>query len=289
MKKAPHRVLILGVSGMLGNAAFRFFSQSEGYETFGSARSGAVLQHFSPLLHSNIVTGVDVLDFDALTTLLNATTPHTIINCVGVVKQLATASDPLVAIPLNSILPHRLARLASLHGARVVHISTDCVFNGSKGNYTEADFADANDFYGRSKLLGEVDYPNAITLRTSIIGHEINSAQGLVGWFLSQKEPVKGYSSAIFSGLPTVELSRVIREFVLPRPELRGMYHVASKPIDKLTLLRLVKDRYERSTKIIPDGAVKIDRSLNAARFHAVTGYTSPDWPTLVSVMHEFG
>jgi dTDP-4-dehydrorhamnose reductase len=204
------------------------------------------------------------------------------------IKQLSEANDPLQAIPINSLLPHRLARLCNIVGARLVHVSTDCVFSGSKGGYLEADVSDAMDLYGRTKYLGEVDYPHAITLRTSIIGHELNSANGLIGWFLAQEGTVKGFTTAIFSGLPTVELAHVIRDFVLPRADLSGLYHVASQPISKYNLLKLVAETYRKNIDIVPDEKLTIDRSLNADRFSAASGYSAPAWHELVKKMYEF-
>ena len=131
--------------------------------------------------------------------------------------------------------------------------------------------------------------PHAVTLRTSIIGHELGSAHGLVGWFLSQSGPVRGYTKAIFSGLPTVELAAVIRDRILAAPSLRGLYHVAGAPIAKYELLRLVASAYGKSTEIVPDDRVAIDRSLDGSRFSEATGYTAPPWPELVRRMHDFG
>ncbi|MCX7144299.1 MAG: SDR family oxidoreductase, partial [Proteobacteria bacterium] len=199
-----------------------------------------------------------------------------------------SVDDPLQVIPINTLLPHRLAALCQATAARLVHISTDCVFSGEKGDYLEADFPDAYDLYGRTKLLGEVDYPHAITLRTSMIGHELAGSRSLIGWFLAQQGSVKGYTEVIFSGLPTVELSRVVRDFVLPRPDLRGVYHVAAKPISKYELLRLVAEIYRKTIKIVPDDQVISDRSLNAHRFCDSTGYVAPTWPELIRGMYEF-
>jgi len=178
--------------------------------------------------------------------------------------------------------------LAQLVGARLVHISTDCVFTGRRGGYVESDEPDATDLYGRSKLLGEVDYPNAITLRTSIVGHELTGSRSLLGWFLSQDTAVKGYTRSIFSGLPTCELARVVRDFVLPNPQLHGVFHVAAEPISKYKLLTLVNETYGKGLLIEPDDQLKIDRSLNASRFREATGYVAPTWPQLVAQMHAF-
>jgi dTDP-4-dehydrorhamnose reductase len=282
------RVLILGASGMLGNALFRFFSQSNGYKTFGTVRSDAAKGFFPKVLQANMIAGVEVDNIDHLTTLFATVKPHIVINCVGLVKQLAQSEDPLLAIPINAILPHKLAKFCSMIDARFIHISTDCVFSGSKGMYSEQDTPDAIDVYGRSKLLGEVDYPNAVTLRTSIIGHELTQSRSLIGWFLSQTGQVKGYSRAIFSGLPTVELARVIRDYVLKDDSLRGLYHVSAAPINKYDLLSLVSKYYDHAIDIIDDDTLIIDRSLNSTRFKSATNYRPPAWPELVKLMNDF-
>jgi dTDP-4-dehydrorhamnose reductase len=274
---------------MLGNAVLRFLAQSPGYQVFGSARSSRALGLLPSDLQSSVIAGVDVENIDNLTRLFAVVHPDVVINCVGLVKQLAEADDPLSAIPINALLPHRLARLCEVAGARLVHMGTDCVFSGTKGMYTEADASDAKDLYGRSKYLGEVDYPHAITLRTSIIGHELNGAHSLVGWFLAQVGSVKGFKRAIFSGLPTVEIARLIRDYVIPHPELHGLYHVSAEPINKFDLLTLVAKQYGKSIDILPDETFAIDRSLDSTRFRAATGFRPAPWPELVRLMHEFG
>lgn len=273
---------------MLGNAMFRLLSQDAGLEVFGTARSGSVRRFFAPQAGQRLIAGVDVENQDTLARVFADVKAQVVVNCIGLIKQLADADDPLQALPINAMLPHRLARLCELGGARLVHVSTDCVFAGTKGNYRESDPSDATDLYGKSKFLGEVAYPHTITLRTSIIGHELGSAHGLVGWFLAQEGRVKGYTRAIFSGLPTVELARVVRNVVLARPDLSGLYHVASSPIAKHDLLKLVAQVYGKAIEIVPDNAVVIDRSLNADRFREASGYVPPAWPELVKAMFEF-
>jgi len=284
----PINVLVLGASGMLGNAVFRLFAQSPGFLTTGSLRSTTQLGYLAKNLHDNVICGVDVENVDILKSLFSKTKPDVVINCVGLVKQIAEAYDPLLAIPINALLPHRLARLCEVAGARLVHISTDCVFSGNKGMYTEADVSDANDLYGLSKYLGEVNFPHAITLRTSIIGHELSGFHSLVGWFLAQQGGVKGFRRAIFSGLPTVELALIIRDYVVPRPELHGLYHVSSKAINKFELLRLVAKIYGKSIDIQPDDELVIDRSLDSTLFCKATGYHQKEWTELIQSMHAF-
>lgn len=282
------KVMILGVTGMLGNAMFRVLSERADLAVYGTARSNSARQHFSDNLSGRIIVGTDVENNDSLVRAFAAARPDVVVNCVGLVKQLADANDPLQAVPINTLLPHRLAALCQATGARLVHISTDCVFSGAKGNYLETDFPDAYDLYGRSKLLGEVDYPHAITLRTSIIGHELSGHRSLVNWFLAQKGAVKGFTRAIFSGLPTVELATVVRDVVLPLKELYGLYHISAKPINKFDLLQMLAQAYGKDIEINPSEELVIDRSLNSDRFKEATDYTPPEWPTLIQRMCKF-
>lgn len=283
------RVLVVGAAGMLGNAIVRVFSQSAGFEVTGSVRSAAALHCFPVEVAAKLVIGYDVENQDHLVELFERKHPHIVINCVGLVKQLAQAGDPLRAIPINALLPHRLARLCAVAGARLIHMSTDCVFSGAKGNYTETDACDAKDVYGLSKFMGEVDYPHAITLRTSIIGHELAASSSLVGWFLAQSGSVKGFKRAIFSGLPTVEIARLIRDHVIPYPELHGLYHVSAEHINKFDLLTLIATIYGKSIVVEPDEELVIDRSLDSSRFRQATGFQPEPWSELIQRMHEFG
>lgn len=281
------KVLVLGVTGMLGHAVFNVFNEDSQHEVWGTLRSASALRHFPQVAQARMVVGIDVLDQDALAAVMSKVRPQIVINCVGLIKQLADAKDPLTALPINAMLPHRLARLCDLVGARLVQISTDCVFSGREGGYLESQTSDAEDLYGKSKYIGELhDLAHAITLRTSIIGHELSSNHSLVDWFLSQQGSVKGFSRAIFSGLPTVELAQVIKDYVLPHPQLCGLYHVAAAPINKLELLRLVAQEYEKQIDITPDDALVIDRSLNGNRFREATGYIAAPWPELIARMH---
>ncbi len=282
------RVLVLGVSGMLGSVMLRVLAGNPALEVSGTSRSHSARQFLPQEFSEKIVTGIDVENHDTLIKVLTESRPEVVVNCIGLIKQLDAANNPLLALPINAMLPHRLAHLCALIGARLIHVSTDCVFKGTKGNYRETDSSDADDLYGKSKFLGEVAYPGTITLRTSIIGHELGSNRGLVDWFLAQEGRVMGYRHAIFSGLPTVELARVVRDIVLLRPEMFGLYHVASAPIAKLDLLRLIAEVYGKSIVIVPDDAVVINRSLNADRFRDATGYVAPPWPELVRRMYDF-
>lgn len=281
-------ILVLGASGMLGNTMLRFFAATDGYVVRGTVRSSFASQLFPENVRSLIVPGLDVENTESLSSLVDTIRPDVVINCIGLVKQLPGANNPLLTLPINSLLPHRLAQICSESGARLIHMSTDCVFTGSKGMYTEDDVTDAQDLYGISKRLGEVDYPNAITLRTSIIGHELDGNRSLIDWFLSQESNVEGFSKAIFSGLPTIEIARLIRDYVIPHPELTGVYHVSADPINKYDLLRLVASVYSKDIEITKEDDFVIDRSLDSSRFKAATGFVPAAWPELIMSMRDF-
>ena len=272
---------------MLGHTLFCELSLVDNVNLIGTIRGRHVESSILPKRIANkIKSGIDAANYNLIADLFQLYRPTLVINCIGLVKQLPAANDPLQAIAINALFPHQLAKLCHECGARLIHISTDCVFDGQAGNYQESDLPNATDLYGRTKFLGEVDYPHCITLRTSIIGHELGSQHGLVEWFLAQDSPVKGFTKAIFSGLPTIELARVIAEYVIPNENLSGLYHVSAEPISKYDLLNLIAKQYGRDIEIIPDGNMICDRSLNSELFRNLTGYYPPDWSELIRIMH---
>jgi dTDP-4-dehydrorhamnose reductase len=282
------RVLILGGTGMLGHTLFSQLTMDPKLDVYATARSSEGLKEWFPAeMLTKIRTGVDADNFDTVIRALAAIQPNVVINCIGLIKQLPIASDHLSAITVNSLLPHRISLVCRTAGARLIHISTDCVFSGMKGNYTEEDPSDAQDLYGRSKFLGEVSYPHCVTMRTSIIGHELKGKLGLIEWFLAQEESIRGFTKAIYSGFTTVELARIIRDVVLPNKELSGVYHVSAEPISKYDLLNLVAAKYGKIVNIEPFEDFVQDRSLNSNYFRQVTGYRPPSWEELVDEMYK--
>jgi len=280
------KVLILGATGMLGSAVFKHCIGDQDLTVWGTIRSSSAKAFFPINMHQQLITNVDVLNNDSLIYVMNKIKPDVVINCVGLIKQLTNAEDPLAVLPLNAMLPHRLSQLCALAAARLIHISTDCVFSGRKGMYKEDDISDAEDLYGKSKYIGELrDSSHAVTLRTSIIGHELNSQSSLIDWFLSQSGMVKGFTKAIFSGLPTIELARIIKDVVIPNPKLSGLYNVSASPIDKYSLLKLVAATYGKEIEIIPTDQLIIDRSLDSTRFKTTTKYSPEKWERLVQDM----
>jgi len=280
------KILVFGASGMIGSAMFRVLSAKTGWQVWGTLRSDEAKLFFTADQSDKLVDGIDAEKYDALVRMFARARPDVVVNCIGLTKHHKEAEDLQLALPLNALLPHRMADLCAVAGARLIHVSTDCVFAGTKGNYAETDAPDAVDVYGKSKHLGEVDYPHAVTLRTSTIGHELQSAYGLLEWFLAQQASCKGFNRAIFSGLPNTEFARVVRDVVIPRPDLHGLYHLGAEPIGKFELLKLIAKVYGKNIDIFRDDEFRIDRSINSLRFYQATGYRAPDWPTLIQAMH---
>ena len=278
------RVLIVGGAGMLGHKLWQTARAS--FETWATIRSATpALEHLG-LLDERTLTDVDVTAPGAIDAALDRSRPDVVVNCIGIIKQLAAAKDPVTSISINALHPHLLARACAARGARLIHISTDCVFDGVRGGYTEADVPNATDLYGRTKAMGEVTGPGCLTLRTSIIGRELSGASGLVEWFLSRRgATADGYAGAIFSGLTTRALSDVIVRLIARETALEGLYQVAATPIDKLALLQLLDAAYGTQVTIVPRDEPRIDRSLNGQRFREATGIEAPSWPAMVEEM----
>ncbi len=230
------KVLVIGATGMLGYSIFSNLSESSNLDVYGTVRSIYGLEKFFPSI-DKLISNVDVTDLKSLEIAISALKPDVVINCIGLIKQYDVSKRHIEAININALLPHKIAQLCDTFEARLIHFSTDCVFDGKTGNYVESDLPTATDLYGKSKCLGEVDYGKHVTLRTSIIGHELKSSVSLVDWFLSQKDTVKGFSKAVFSGLPTVYIAKILKDNVLPNSSLSGLYQLSVDPIDKYTLL----------------------------------------------------
>jgi dTDP-4-dehydrorhamnose reductase len=275
-------ILILGGGGMLGHRVW--LAAHRRFTTAVTLRGTPPAPLLDLISGTHILDRVDAADFQTVERAVDAVRPDAIVNCIGIVKQLEAGADPIPSIEINALLPHRLARLAAARGVRLIHISTDCVFSGRTGGYTEDDVSDADDLYGRSKRLGEVTGPGALTIRTSMIGRELHGAHGLVEWFLSQRGGrVRGFTRAFFSGLTTPALADLVVQILAEHPDLSGLYHVAADRISKFDLLALVNDAYAAGVTIEPDDAVVIDRSLNGARFARATGWAPEPWRAMVT------
>lgn len=277
------KAMILGGRGMLGHKLCQILR--ERFTTFATVRQPNCAD-IEPFNRVSVVAGVDAFSFDQIAGKVSSIKPGVIVNAIGVVKQASAAGDPLTSISINALFPHQLARLARGSGARLIHISTDCVFSGRKGNYSENDISDAVDLYGRTKYLGEVSGPGCLTLRTSMIGRELNGCHGLVEWFYSERNGhVRGFKNAIFSGFTTQALSRIIADIIEKHPKLEGVYHVAADPISKFDLLKLINDQAKLNIEIEPDESFRCDRSLDGSEFRSATDFVSPSWSDMVTAL----
>jgi dTDP-4-dehydrorhamnose reductase len=279
------KILILGGSGMLGHKLVQTWRNS--FEIAATFR-----RFDNKFISAGIFDGVKIYEnivaeeFNSVLNVIKEFQPEVVINCIGIIKQLKDAKNAIPSISINALFPHRLADVCLSIGARLICISTDCVFSGKKGNYKEDDFADANDLYGRTKFLGEVSTNNSLTLRSSIIGREIGTAHSLVDWFLSnQGKKIKGYTKAIYSGFPTVIFADILADLIINHKSLNGIWQVSSDPISKYRLLTLIRDEYGIDIEIEPSEEVIIDRSLNSEKFRSVTGFVPKTWEHMVKEM----
>ena len=275
------KILVIGGDGMLGHELLAGLSTSHEVAVTLRRDLSAYADHglFSP---GNAFAGVDVRNADRVLEVVADYRPQAIVNAAGIVKQRAAANRAIPSIEVNSLFPHRLAVIARAAGARLVRISTDCVFSGDRGGYRETDVPDPVDLYGRSKLLGEVDEEGSITLRTSMVGLELANRLSLVEWALAQTGPISGYRNVLYSGLTTMELTRVIEEIVVRHPDLHGIWHVASAPISKYDLLDGLFRRIGRVGDVRAEDGVVSDRTMSGEAFAKATGYRVMGWDAML-------
>lgn len=237
-----------------------------------------------------IIPQINVENIDQMIRAIKTVKPDVIINAIGIIKQLPVSKNIVKTIAINSLLPHQLASFTTENNIRLINISTDCVFNGKKGFYNEADFPDAEDLYGKSKNLGEVIADNCITLRTSIIGRELFTSHSLVEWFLSMRgKTIRGYLNAIYTGFPTLVLADILKMLLIDFPKLEGLFHVSSNKISKYELLKLINNEFQTGVRIEPFAEFYCDRSLNSAKFKTITGYQPPEWTEMIKMLAEDG
>jgi len=275
------RILVLGGDGMLGHQLLKHLQPRHDVKVTLRQDIGAYTS-FGLFRRDNAYDAVDIRSLDRLVEVMADFRPEVIINAVGIVKQRSDAKESIPSLEINALLPHRLAVLCKGIGARLIHLSTDCVFSGKKGSYRESDPSDAEDLYGKTKYLGEVHEANSLTLRTSIIGRELSRHTSLLDWFLAQSGTVKGFTKAIYTGFTALEMSRIIERMLLEYPDASGVYQVSSDPINKYELLLLVREKLGHDIDIVPDNVFCCDRSLDSSRFRSDFNYTPPTWPAMI-------
>jgi dTDP-4-dehydrorhamnose reductase len=281
------KVLIIGATGMLGYSLFSNLTEYSELDVYGTVRNIKGKEQFFIDYPNKIIEGVEIDNIYNVENIISNLKPDVVINCIGLIKQHDIAKQHINAISINSLLPHQLASICTRLDAKFIHFSTDCIFSGKKGGYLENDIPDAIDLYGKSKCLGEVDYSPHLTLRTSIIGHELSSRVSLIDWFLSQENKTKGFSKAIFSGLPTCVIAKLLAEYILPKTEITGLYQLSVDPIDKYSLLTLVAGVYNKEIEIEDSKTLVIDRSLNSDRLQQLINFKVPTWEALITDMNN--
>ncbi|MGD8239456.1 MAG: SDR family oxidoreductase [Armatimonadota bacterium] len=282
------RILVLGGEGMLGHKMYQVLRARFDHVacTVRGRREDEFYREIGLFQNGNLVEGLDATQTSGVREILEEQRPDVMVNCIGIIKQRDEAKQPIPSIALNALLPHLLADVCRPWRGRLIHFSTDCVFSGKQGSYTEGDPPDAEDLYGRTKSLGEVTCGNALTLRTSMIGRELQCFQSLLEWFLGQEHTtVRGFTRAVYSGLTTNQLADVVTMLIRHYPSLSGLYHVVGEAISKHDLLCLVRDVYGLDIEIVPDDSVICDRSMVGDSFCRATDYVSPAWPDLVAQM----
>jgi dTDP-4-dehydrorhamnose reductase len=276
------KILVLGGDGMLGHRLLLDLKKNHDVRVT-LRQKNSDYERYQLFDSSNSYFGIDVRHEKELTNVISDFRPDAIINAIGVVKQREAAKQVIPNLEINALLPHRLALLCSEFNIRLIHISTDCVFSGRAGNYTEKDVSDAEDFYGKAKYLGEVASSHAITLRTSFIGLELSRKSSLIEWFLMQEGKIKGFRRAIYTGLTSFELSRVIEFVLLKYPKLTGVWHVSSEAITKFDLLLKLNILLNlQNIMLEPEDDFVCDRSLNSEAFYKITGYKAPNWDMML-------
>lgn len=280
------KILVLGATGMLGHKLLQRLSQ--GHQVWGTVRRTPESAPEIPGLdRSRLIGGVQAGDLGSIRAAMDATAPNAVLNCIGIVKQIDAAKDAILSIGINALLPHQVAALCAERGARLVHFSTDCVFSGSAGPYRETDNPDPKDLYGRSKLLGEVEQPGALTIRSSIVGRELQRGTGLFDWFFANRGgQVRGFRHALYTGLTTGAMADVVRLVLECHPDLSGVWQVSADPIDKLSLLQLVNRVCDLGIRIESDETFHCDRRLDSSRFREATGWRPPSWQSMIETMH---
>lgn len=274
MKKK--KILILGATGMAGHLAFNYLLTTKKYDL-------TTVVFRNKLDDKSIV--LDVTNKEKIEKLIKKLEPDIILNCIGVLIS-GSIKNPENAIYVNAYFPHFLARLAFESKAKLIHISTDCVFSGAKGNYSESDISDALDMYGKSKSLGEINNRNDLTIRTSIIGPELKvNGEGLFHWFMNQKGSIKGYTEAFWSGVTTLELAKFIDHGI--DNELSGLLHLTNgNKISKFDLLNLLKKIWHRNNIDIRPSKIKsVDKTLLPSRS---VNYVVPDYEIMLNELHDW-
>jgi dTDP-4-dehydrorhamnose reductase len=282
----PTKLLVFGANGMLGHVLCEE-ARARGLDVFGTMRR-IPEGHENLFEKDRILLGVEAEHEETVIRALQRVRPDFAVNCIGIVKQSPTINDPIRSIKVNSLFPHALARGCADVDSRLIHMSTDCVFSGSKGHYKESDQPDPADFYGLSKLTGEPKGKNVLVLRTSMFGLELSTSNGLLEWFIAQRgRTVHGFVNSIFSGLYTRSLARLVLQIAFDCPSISGVRHLSAEAISKCELLERIRDKCHLNIEIVPDPTVRLNRSLDSSLLRRECDLNIPSWEEMINRVAE--
>ena len=278
------KILLLGGGGLAGNTFIKYFLSFKNRYSIGVTFSEHESNYNLNLDNQSISTfyNINAFKYNLVSSVINDYKPQVIINTIGLTKRISNTIDPKLSIYLNSYFPHLLLKTSNEKDIKLIHLSTDCIFSGYNGNYSEDSIPDALDIYGKTKFLGELNEKNALTLRTSILGPEIRRFLGIYSWFINQKTDVFGFDKAFFSGITSLELAKIIFHIIDHNYDLYGIYNLASEKISKFELLNIIKKIKKMNINIIKSDSEIYDRSLNNKKFRSVSEYKVPNWENMI-------
>lgn len=278
------KILVLGAGGMIGHKMYQVLSM-EYPETYACFKRGFdEYKELGLFNQSYVIDDIDVYEFGKLEKMLNQLRPNVILNCVGITLRKKEIQNLEYCLEVNSLMPHRLKCWSAQNNAYLVHFSTDCVFDGAIGEYTENSPPSAKDNYGKTKYLGEVLGPRCLTLRGSMIGRELYGKTELLEWALAQRgKTIKGYANALYSGVTTSIMAELVTRILKLPSRLEGVYQVSSEPISKLDLLRKINHVFDLKMQIDEDCSYVSKKDLNSSKIRREIGFVCPSWDEMIN------
>jgi len=279
------KIVILGAAGLIGHKLYQIM-QAAGHDTYGLLHGKkSAFPKIDFLQTDLIIESVEVMDFDKLHGILHVIQPDVVLNCIGITKRKEEVNDPVQALGVNALFPHRLANLAKDMNFRVIHFSTDCVFNGEAGNYNEESNTTGEDAYGKTKALGEIRYPHTLTIRSSFIGRELAGKTELLEWLISENgNTIKGFTEAWYSGVSTIFMAKTVLDIVENYPNISDLHQLSTpEPISKYNLLCLARNAFKLDIEIIPDSSFEIKPTLDGTRLKNAINLSIPTWQDMMN------
>lgn len=291
--KNKTKILILGITGMLGHQMWRVLRRtldSQRFQIYGTVRGTVLaLQRFDIFNTDGVIENVNASHFSELQKCLSDLQPDYVINCIGLTLRKKDLADIEKCYQINSVLPQLLGQWCELNHAKLIHFSTDCVFDGQKGShYYETDLPTAQDHYGRSKFLGEVRTGKNLTFRLSIVGRELENKTEFLEWIFSQKnQTVSGFDQVMYSGLTTNFVAQEVCRVILKFPELSGLHQISSESLSKFAIINKVNQKFYLNIQVNKKSDYVSNKSLDCSAYSKQTGFKSPTWDELIDDLYQ--